>query len=126
MANPEQAELDAAWGRYAETIGSRYRRRQSFDAGYAAGQAEAEEWRTETLQLISDIRDTIIGTLSLNWPRDIYPLVRALEAAGFKGREEAERWVELGRPFTELEPYSLDEHEKRALAEADAWKRGIV
>lgn len=54
------------------------------------------DWRARALKAagalgeINEIRNTIIGTQTVNWSRDIYPLVRALEDAGLKG-EGAER-----------------------------------
>ena len=46
---------------------------------------ELAELYQKTLQKISDIRDSMIGLQQLNWSEHIYPLVAALDEAGFKG-----------------------------------------
>jgi hypothetical protein len=38
-----------------------------------------------TLETISAIRDSIVGGQTINWSEHIYPLVAALDAAGFPG-----------------------------------------
>lgn len=61
--------------------------------------ADALEQATAALGEIDRIRDNIIGCQGVNWSRDIYPLVAALDEAGFPGegydkaraRLEAER-----------------------------------
>jgi len=45
----------------------------------------AGERMREALDKINDVRNSIIGTQSLNWSEHVYPLVAALEAAGFEG-----------------------------------------
>jgi hypothetical protein len=37
------------------------------------------------LQSINDIRDSIVGSQKVNWSEHIYPLVAALESAGYAG-----------------------------------------
>jgi hypothetical protein len=52
---------------------------------------EITHWRAESanmraaLQKISEIRDSIIGLQKFNWSEHAYPLVAALDAAGFTG-----------------------------------------
>lgn len=41
----------------------------------------------EALEKINEVRNSIIGTQSLNWSEHVYPLVAALQAAGFEGME---------------------------------------
>jgi hypothetical protein len=41
----------------------------------------------EALGKINDIRDSIIGLQKINWSEHIYPLVAALDAAGFEGMD---------------------------------------
>jgi hypothetical protein len=39
----------------------------------------------EALERINQIRNSMIGTQSLNWSEHVYPLVAALQDAGFEG-----------------------------------------
>ena len=41
----------------------------------------------EALEKINEVRNSIIGTHSLNWSEHVYPLVAALQEAGFEGME---------------------------------------
>jgi len=53
----------------------------------AAAPAAGGDAARDALAKINDIRNSIIGTHSLNWSEHVYPLVAALEAAGFEGME---------------------------------------
>ena len=86
------------------------------------------------LTTIDGIRNSIIGAQSVNWSEHIYPLVEALETAGFEGegydkarekiraligrRERAEAVIEAVREFTGGGPYMAGDMEK-ALATYD-------
>lgn len=69
------------------------------------------------LSKINDIRNSIIGTQSINWSEHIYPLVAALEAAGFSGMEYDEARKNIG---TLLERNSSLESELGQLREENA------
>lgn len=47
--------------------------------------AATPEALAEALTKINDIRNSIIGLQTMNWSEHIYPLVAALNAAGFEG-----------------------------------------
>ncbi len=63
-----------------------------------------------TLVEISAIRDSIVGSQSVNWSEHIYPLVAALDKAGFKG---------AGYEISRKNYGTLIEHLSRAEAERD-------
>lgn len=47
---------------------------------------DAEDARRDgALAAINDIRNSIVGTQTVNWSAHIYPLVKALEEAGIRG-----------------------------------------
>lgn len=57
-------------------------------SSHARGEAMLSEQLTQAtgaLDKISAIRDSIVGSQQVNWSEHIYPLVAALNEAGFKG-----------------------------------------
>ena len=69
--------------------------RDGREQGHRGKQAEIEQLRT-ALEKIDDIRNSIIGTQNINWSEHIYPLVAALEEAGFEGKSYAENHKNMG------------------------------
>ena len=67
-----------------------------------------------TLAKINDIRNSIVGTQTINWSEHIYPLVAALEAAGIKGMPYPEALANFG---TLIERTNAAESELAALRE---------
>jgi malonyl CoA-acyl carrier protein transacylase len=49
-------------------------------------EGEVERFKS-VIQMIDDIRNSIVAFQTVNWSEHIYPLVTILEAAGFKGME---------------------------------------
>jgi hypothetical protein len=69
------------------------------DAAYDLGKRDGKaEWLD--LERINAIRNSIVGTQTVNWSAHVYPLVAALNEAGFEGqgyeeaRKEAETLIE--------------------------------
>jgi len=58
-------------------------------------QAEIASLRA-ALQKISDIRDSIVGAQTVNWSEHVYPLVAALNSAGFAGADFADARSRIG------------------------------
>lgn len=56
----------------------------------------AGEAMREALTKINAIRNSIIGLQTMNWSEHIYPLVAALEAAGFEGMDYPEARENFG------------------------------
>ena len=80
----------------------------------AALRAEVERLRT-TLDVVNEIRNSIIGTQTINWSEHVYPLVAALNAAGIIGLDYPEGKVRYG---TMLERTLAAEADVQTLAEA--------
>lgn len=88
------AQRDAAYDRVveAERQTNKYERNW-YDARAErnAAQSSARAWQEKAVELegalakIDAIRNSIVGTQTLNWSAHAYPLVAALEEAGFKG-----------------------------------------
>lgn len=57
---------------------------------YLGPAAQADEVRDAALRKINTIRNSIIGLQSLNWSEHVYPLVAALDEAGYEGMEYPE------------------------------------
>jgi hypothetical protein len=72
--------LEAALAENAELRGVQEVRR----GASTIAKAECERLKT-ALAEIDRIRNNIVGSQSINWSRDIYPLTAALQAAGFEG-----------------------------------------
>jgi hypothetical protein len=68
---------------------------KDFEDG-AAAEARAGDQARAALRKISDIRDSIIGTQSVNWSEHVYPLVAALDEAGYPGAEYKEARKNIG------------------------------
>lgn len=71
---------DANFARYVESAAEADRLRRE-----VADRDERIAMLTEALTKIDAVRNDIIARQSINWSAHIYPLVAALEAAGFKG-----------------------------------------
>lgn len=69
-----------------------------------AGRDELERRQKAEAALvkINEIRNSIIGTQSLNWSEHIYPLVAALEAAGVRGKPYPEGKAYYGQLMERL------------------------
>jgi hypothetical protein len=52
--------------------------------------------RDEALKAINEIRNSIIGLQSLNWSEHVYPLVAALDKAGYQGMDYPEARANYG------------------------------
>jgi hypothetical protein len=71
---------DGGWVRYDEALQAIARAAVS-----ASGTPAPQSLVMGTLTKINDIRNSIIGCQTVNWSEHIYPLVAALEEAGFEG-----------------------------------------
>jgi len=71
------------------SLALRYAAEHMFAAPPLQAPAHSDAAR-EALEKINDIRNSIIGTHSLNWSEHVYPLVAALNAAGYEGMEYPE------------------------------------
>lgn len=82
-------------------------------ADWKRGLAERDRLR-EALSKINEIRNSIVGTQTMNWSEHIYPLVAALNAAGC-----------VGMPYDEARPYfgSLIDRAVKAEDERDAERK---
>jgi|GEM_PF-5159956 len=93
-----------------------------FDAVTAPLRTEVERLTTETaslragLQQISDIRDSIVGSSTVNWSEHVYPMVAALNSAGFVGADFDDAHKSIG---TLIERYRIAAA-RACLAEAKA------
>lgn len=91
-----QAETEAA---RAEAAEARWHAEHA-TALEALRQAEAAEARvaelTATLTEINAIRNSIVGAQTVNWSEHVYPLVAALDAAGFAGMPYPEARENVG------------------------------
>jgi hypothetical protein len=69
---------------------------QFYCDGYAYAAPELARLRA-VLTKIDAIRNMIVATQNVNWSRDIYPLVAALNDAGFEGKsyDEAREWAQM-------------------------------
>jgi hypothetical protein len=65
---------------------------------------EQVEGLTEALGKINAIRNHIVGTQTVNWSADIYPLVAALNEAGFEGLDYEEARAALEPPQSAEKP----------------------
>lgn len=54
---------------------------------WAANRLQAGERAIAALEKINAIRNSIVGTQTVNWSAHVYPLVAALNEAGFEGQE---------------------------------------
>lgn len=61
----------------------------------AADALERAEQQEKALATIDTVRNYIIGCQTVNWSRHIYPLVAALEEAGYHGRSYDEMRAEI-------------------------------
>lgn len=81
------------------------------------------EAQSEALAKINDIRNSIVAFQTVNWSEHIYPLVAALNKAGFKGMPFAEAWENFG---TLLERANKAESQLAAVAkERDELREAI-
>jgi hypothetical protein len=55
------------------------------DAAPSPSAEKERDAKDSALRKINDIRDSIIGLQALNWSEHVYPLVAALDAAGYEG-----------------------------------------
>lgn len=98
VANPDLAAVVArVRKRFSNTVpqGDRDLRRLRDIERVCNAAAECERLRGE-LAKISAIRDSIVGSQTVNWSEHVYPLVAALKAAGFEGLEYAEARENVG------------------------------
>lgn len=85
---------------------------QRLESAIAAALA-AKERAENALLSINEIRNSIIGTQTMNWSEHVYPLVEALNGAGFEGMPYDEARGKFG---TMLERTRKAESERDALA----------
>jgi hypothetical protein len=109
-----KAELDEVRenrGKVAvELLEKAQRERAEARAERAAAQVRADK-AEGALTKIGAIRDSIVGTQSINWSEHIYPLVAALTEAGFEG---------AGYEISRKNMGTVIEQRDRAIAERDA------
>ncbi len=67
------------------------------------------------LEKISAIRDSIVGTQSFNWSEHAYPLVAALNAAGFEGVGYKIASANLGTLIEQIKSAEADNERLRDL-----------
>lgn len=85
-------------------------------AELAALRAEVERLRT-AMRAIDDVRNSIIGHQTVNWSAHVYPLVAALQAAGYPGAGYDEARADAVRSVAEAERERCDALNWRAVAE---------
>lgn len=88
MAEPCQCPMHRAEREARETL-----EQVTCERDEALARAEAAE---EALAKINVIRNSIVGTQTLNWSEHVYPLVAALNEAGVKGLPYPEAKASVG------------------------------
>ncbi|AMU17215.1 hypothetical protein A3203_30885 [Burkholderia cenocepacia] len=74
-----------------------------------------------TLTSINGIRNSIIGLHKLNWSEHVYPLVAALDAAGFEGMEYPEARAFYGTMLDRCNAAEEDAERYRCLRRGQHW-----
>ncbi|MBR8315039.1 Lar family restriction alleviation protein [Burkholderia dolosa] len=74
-----------------------------------------------TLTSINGIRNSIIGLHTLNWSEHVYPLVAALDAAGFEGMEYPEARAFYGTMLDRCNAAEEDAERYRCLRRGQHW-----
>lgn len=99
-----------------------YEHARTLERELAAVTRELDEARAEVERLrllgqkVNAVRNSIIGAQSLNWSEHVYPLVAALDAAGFRGQAYPEARKNVG---------TLIERATRAEAEVERLRKAM-
>jgi hypothetical protein len=92
--------------------------RENAELRARAESAEAERDKLKTLgEKVNAIRNSIIGAQRMNWSEHAYPLVAALDEAGFVGLEYPKARANVG---------TLIEQIKAAEAERDRYRDALI